>query len=116
LLRRIGALLPYAADDPQAQGRHWAFLHGLRQPGWSPGQNLQIEYRRAGGRAADTRRYAAELAALVPEVILASGSAAIAPLLQETRNVPIVFVLVPDPCARAISTACRGRAATPLAS
>jgi putative ABC transport system substrate-binding protein len=96
-VRRIGALLPYAADDPQVQARIGAFLKGLQQLGWTPGQNIQIDYRWSGGRAADTRRYAAELATLAPEVILASGSGALAPLLQETRNVPIVFALVPDP-------------------
>jgi len=96
-VRRIGALMPYAADDPQAQARNGAFLQGLQQLSWSLGQNLQIEYRWSGGRPADTRRYAAELAALAPEVILTPGSAVLAPMLQETRKVPIVFAIVPDP-------------------
>jgi putative ABC transport system substrate-binding protein len=95
--RRIGVLMPLAADDPVAQGRNAAFLQGLQQLGWTVGQNIQIEYRWSGGNDDVTRRYAAELAALEPEVILASGSAATGPLLQVTRLVPIVFAIVPDP-------------------
>src|SRR5262245_16118411 len=90
-VRRIGVLMPYAADDHLAQARNGTFLQGLQQLGWSLGRNIQIEYRWSSGGAADTRRHAAELATLAPDVILASGSVATAPLLQETRNVPIVF-------------------------
>ena len=96
-VRRIGVLMPLAADDPVAQGRNAAFLQGLQQLGWTVGQNIQIEYRWSGGNDEVTRRYAAELAALEPEVILASGSAATGPLLQVTRSLPIVFAIVPDP-------------------
>jgi ABC-type uncharacterized transport system substrate-binding protein len=96
-MRRIGALMPLAADDAIAQARNAAFLQGLQQSGWTVGQNIQIEYRWSGGNDELTRRYAAELAALAPEVILASGSAAVGPLLQATRTVPIVFAIVPDP-------------------
>src|SRR5215469_18053158 len=88
-VRRIGVLMPLAADDPVAQGRNAAFLQGLQLLGWTVGQNIQIEYRWSGGTDEVTRRYAAELAALEPEVILASGSAATGPLLQVTRSVPI---------------------------
>jgi len=96
-MRRIGVLMPLAADDSIAQARNAAFIQGLQQLGWTVGQNVQIEYRWSGGSDEVTRKYASELAALEPEVILASGSAAAGPLLQVTRLVPIVFAIVPDP-------------------
>jgi putative ABC transport system substrate-binding protein len=67
--------MPYAANDPQVQERNAAFLQGLRQLGWTVGQNLQIDYRWSGGNEDDTRKYAAELVALTPDVILGPGSA-----------------------------------------
>jgi putative tryptophan/tyrosine transport system substrate-binding protein len=85
-----------AADDPEAKARMAAFLHGLQQLGWSDGRDVQIVDRWAAG-ADDYRKYAAELAALAPDVILANGSVAVGPMLQATRAVPIVFVYVPDP-------------------
>jgi len=96
-MRRIGVLMPYAANDPQAQARNAAFLQGLQQSGWSVGNNVQIDYRWSGGSEDDTRKYAAELVALAPDVIFTSGSAAAEPLRRATRTVPIVFALVPDP-------------------
>ena len=96
-MRRIGVLMPYAANDPQAQARNAAFLQGLQQLSWTVGHNAEIEYRWSGGNIDDTRKYAAELVALAPDVIFASGTAAVAPLRQITRSIPIVFVLVPDP-------------------
>src|SRR5712671_6656157 len=96
-MRRVGALLPYAANDPQAQTRNAAFLQGLQQLGWTVGTNVQIDYRWAAGKEDDTRKYAAELVALAPDVIFASGSAAVGPLHRATRTVPIVFAIVPDP-------------------
>ena len=96
-MQRIGVLMPYAANDPQAQGRNAAFLHGLQQSGWTAGSNVQIEYRWSSGIEDDTRKYAAELVALAPDVIFTSGSAALEPLRRATRTVPIVFALVPDP-------------------
>jgi putative ABC transport system substrate-binding protein len=96
-MRRIGVLMPLAADDAAAQARNAAFLQGLQKLGWTVGQNVQIEYRWSGGNDELTRRYAAELATLAPEAILATGSASMAPLLQATRTVPIVFAIVPDP-------------------
>jgi putative ABC transport system substrate-binding protein len=89
--------MPYTANDPQAQNRNAAFLQGLQQLGWTIGQNVQIDYRWSEGNEDDTRKYAAELVALAPDVIFTSGSAAIGPLRRATRTVPIVFVLVPDP-------------------
>ena len=96
-LRRIGVLTANAADDPDAQARHAAFLQGLQQLGWAEGSNLRVDSRWAAGSVADTRRYARELAALTPDVILAQGSSAVGPLLEATRTVSIVFVIVPDP-------------------
>jgi putative ABC transport system substrate-binding protein len=96
-MRRVGALIPLSADDPQARTRNTAFLAGLQQLGWTVGHNVQIDYRWSAGNEDDTRKYAAELVALAPDVIFASGSAAVAPLRRATRTVPIVFAIVPDP-------------------
>ena len=86
-----------AADDPEGQVRNTAFAQALAQLGWTVGQNLRIENRWAAADAERIRRYAAELVALTPDVVLATGAAGVAPLLQATRTVPVVFVLVPDP-------------------
>ena len=96
-MRRIGALMSTAADDPEGQTRIAAFQQGLQQFGWTIGRNVRIDSRWPVGDSERTRRYAAELVALAPDVILATGSAAAAPLLQATRTVPVVFVIVPDP-------------------
>ena len=96
-MRRIGVLVNFAADDPLGQARHGAFLQGLQQAGWTIGRNVQVETRWGPGDADRLRTYAAELAALAPDVILATGNAGVAPMLQATRSVPIVFVIVPDP-------------------
>src|SRR5262245_17342294 len=93
-VRRIGVLTPFAANDAEGQARRTAFAQGLQQAGWIVGQNIRIEYR------ADTmRKYATELVALAPDVILASSSAAVAPLLEVTRTIPIVFAGIGDPVA-----------------
>ena len=96
-MRRIGALMSTAADDPEGQARIAAFQQGVQQFGWTIGRNVRIDSRWPVGDSERTRRYAAELVALAPDVILATGSAAAAPLLQATRTVPVVFVIVPDP-------------------
>jgi putative tryptophan/tyrosine transport system substrate-binding protein len=96
-IRRIGVLNNFAADDPLGQARNGVFLQGLQQAGWTIGRNVQIETRWAAGDADRLRTYAAELVALAPDVILVTGNAGAAPLLQATRTVPIVFVIVPDP-------------------
>ena len=96
-MRRVGALMPYAANDPQVQARNAAFLQRLQQLGWTVGTNVQIDYRWSAGNEDDTRKYAAELVALAPDVIFASGSAAVGPLRRATRTVPIVFAATPDP-------------------
>jgi putative ABC transport system substrate-binding protein len=97
--RRVGVLMGLAADDPEAQDRIAAFEQGLRQLGWTDGGNLQIDYRRGAGESDPTRKYAAELVALAPDVILASGGSVVGALLQATRTVPIVFTQTPDPVA-----------------
>src|SRR5262249_25405651 len=96
-MRRVGVLNTLAADDALAQARQGAFLQGLQQSGWTVGRNLQIDYRWGAGDADRGRRYAAELVALVPDVILAGGGSVVRPLLQVARNVPIVFVNAVDP-------------------
>jgi putative ABC transport system substrate-binding protein len=96
-MRRVGMLFGIAADDPNAQAEHAAFLQGLQQLGWTEGRNVRIDPRWAGGNAAALRKYAAELVALAPDVILSVGSASAGPLLEATRTVPIVFVIIPDP-------------------
>jgi putative tryptophan/tyrosine transport system substrate-binding protein len=96
--RRVGVLMGLAGDA-QAEDRIAAFVQGLQQLGWTDGRNLQIDYRRGAGGTDNTRRYAAELVALEPDVILASGGSVVGALLQATRTVPIVFTQTPDPVA-----------------
>ncbi len=96
-MRRIGVLAGQAANDSNGQARFAAFLQGLQELGWSVGRDVQIDIRWAGGNADDTRKYAAELVALAPDVILSSGTPAGTALLQTTRTVPIVFTSVADP-------------------
>jgi putative tryptophan/tyrosine transport system substrate-binding protein len=98
-VRRIGILLPVAADDAEFQTRVGAFLQGLQQLGWAIGRNVRIDTRWAGASAAEIRRHAAELIALAPDVILAHGVPTLGPLLQATRTVPIVFPTAADPVA-----------------
>jgi putative tryptophan/tyrosine transport system substrate-binding protein len=95
-MRRIGVLSIVAANDPEGQARLAAFLQGLHQLGWSEGHNLSIDARWATTDA-EILRHAAELAALAPDIILATATAAVAPLQRATRTVPIVFVNVIDP-------------------
>src|SRR5215468_11297875 len=96
-MRRIGVLTTFAKDDPEGVARHAAFLQALAQLGWTDGHNVQMEYRWGASDPDRTRKYAAELAALAPDVILANGNATLAPLLQATRTVSIVFASVADP-------------------
>jgi putative tryptophan/tyrosine transport system substrate-binding protein len=96
-VRRIGVLMGMTADDPESQARVGAFAQGLQQLGWTVGQNIRVDYRWGGSNADNMRKYAAELVALAPDVILAHSSAAVAPLLQATRTIPIVFTTVADP-------------------
>jgi putative ABC transport system substrate-binding protein len=96
-MRRIGVLTPFAADDTEGHGRLTAFAQGLQQLGWTVGQNIRTDYRWGDGKADTMRKYAVELVALAPDVILSDSSAATAPLLQATHTIPIVFGVVADP-------------------
>jgi len=95
-VRRIGVLITLAADDPEGQARVAAFRQGLQQLGWTGGHDVQIETRWATSNI-EARKHAAELVALAPDLILATGSPTVAALQQATRSVPIVFVNVADP-------------------
>ena len=98
-MRRIGVLMSVAAHDPLGQSRFAAFLQGLQEFSWAVGRNVRIDTRWSAGNADDIRKYAAELVALAPDVILASGGSVVGPLLQATRTVPVVFTQTPDPVA-----------------
>ena len=89
-----GGAIESAADT---QERNAAFAQTLQQLGWTNGDNVRIDYRYGLGNAANVRKYAAELVSLAPDVILASGASVLAPLLQATRTLPVVFVAVVDP-------------------
>ena len=95
-MRRIGVLMSGAADDPVGQAGAKAFQQSLQQMGWTDGRNVRIGYRWAAGTVENFRKYAAELVALAPDVILAVGGAT-GPVLQATRTVPIVFTVTSDP-------------------
>ena len=97
-VRRVGVLMHLAADDPEGQPRIIVFEQGMRELGWAVGRNLQIDYRWAAGDPDRFRKYAAELVALAPDVVLAaSGTPLVVALQQATATVPIVFVGVADP-------------------
>src|SRR5215510_15862172 len=96
-MRRIGVLMNFAADDPEGQARMAAFHQGLQEWGWTLGRNAQIDVRWSAVDAESSRRYAAEVVGLTPDVILASASAAMGALQQTTRTVPVVFVTIIDP-------------------
>jgi putative tryptophan/tyrosine transport system substrate-binding protein len=98
-MRRIGVLLPAAADDAEFQARVGAFLQALGQLGWTIDRNVRIDTRWATTNATEIRRHAAELVTLAPDVILAHGSPTVGPLLQATRTVPVVFPIAADPVA-----------------
>ena len=96
-VRRVGVLTNLAQTDSEGRARDEAFVHGLRQLGWTEGDNLRIDRRWTAGDAERARQYATELVALAPDVIVTTGSAGLIPLLQVTRTIPIVFTVVPDP-------------------
>jgi len=96
-MRRIGILTGIAGEDAQTKVRITAFLQELQKFGWTEGRNLRIDLRGGAGNIVDTRKYAKELVALAPDVILASGATPVALLLEATRTVPIVFTIVVDP-------------------
>jgi ABC-type uncharacterized transport system substrate-binding protein len=96
-MRRIGVLLPAAADDTHYQIWLGAFLKGLAESSWKIGKNVQIDVRWATASPDAVRKNAAELAALAPDVIFAPGASSVGPLLRATRTGPIVFAVVADP-------------------
>jgi putative ABC transport system substrate-binding protein len=96
-LRRVAILEPIAKDTPSAQARYAAFLEAFEQLGWTDGRNVQIVARWGGGNDVKTCKYADELVALAPDVILAGGGTVAELMLKATRTIPIIFVIVPDP-------------------
>jgi putative tryptophan/tyrosine transport system substrate-binding protein len=101
-LRWIGVLMPFAMNDPQYQARVGAFLRGLAALGWIDGRNVRIEYRASTGKTDELSKYATELVAAEPDVILATGVSTVGPLQQATHTLPIVFVVAPDPVGAGI--------------
>ena len=101
-VRRIGIILPASSDDPEYPVRIGAFLQEMQRLGWTIGRNIRIDTRWTRGDPEDARKYAAELVALNPDVILATGVSTVVPLLQLTRTVPIVFPAVSDPVAAGV--------------
>jgi putative tryptophan/tyrosine transport system substrate-binding protein len=98
-MRRIGVLMSTRAGDQEGEARRAAFLHGLQEFGWTIDRDVRIDIRWSAGNSGDIRKYSAELVALAPDVILASGGSVVGPLLQATRIVPVVFTQTPDPVA-----------------
>jgi putative ABC transport system substrate-binding protein len=96
-MRRIGVLMNRVANDPEGQARLKALVQGLQQLGWVEGRNVRMDVRWTAGVADRLHRYATELVALMPELILADGAVSVSALQGATRSVPIIFVAVPDP-------------------
>jgi putative tryptophan/tyrosine transport system substrate-binding protein len=94
-LRRIGVLMN--TDNAEQRANYATFLQALQQLGWTDGHNVRIDVRWAGGQASEIRKYATDVIALAPDVIVTFGTAGVVPLLQATRTVPIVFANVADP-------------------
>ena len=107
-MRRVGVLMNLAADDAEGQARLTALAQGLQELGWTDGRNLRIDYRWGAGDTDRHRKYAAELVALAPDVILASATQAVEALRQATRTVPIVFTNVIDPVGAGYVNSRRG--------
>src|SRR5262249_49432047 len=96
-VRRVGVLMPYAADEPDVQARLQAFHQGLQESGWIVGRTVQIDYRFGAGNGSQIRKFVDELIALKPDLIFATGGSTTGPLLEASRTIPIVFTNVPDP-------------------
>jgi putative ABC transport system substrate-binding protein len=96
-MRRIGVLMAYAQNDREYQSYLAAFREELQKLGWTEGRNVQVDYRWAALDPELMRRFARELIALQPDVILSSSSPTTASLLQETRSIPIIFANIADP-------------------
>jgi len=111
-VRRVGVLMPYAENDPITRAFVTAFAQALERFAWIDGKNIRIDYRFASGDPALFKTYAAELVGLSPEAILASSPPAVAALREQTRTIPIVFVLVVDPVGLGFAQSLAGLAAT----
>jgi putative tryptophan/tyrosine transport system substrate-binding protein len=96
-VRRVGVLMSLAEHDPEEELRYAAFVEELQKLGWTDGRNVRIDVRWDAGNASDALKFAAELIALAPDVILVSGGSSVAPVLQLTHTVPVVFTQTPDP-------------------
>ena len=96
-MRLVCILESISQETPGSKTRYAAFLEGLQQLGWTPGRNVRIEVRYAEGDEAALRKYAEELVALAPDVLVAAGGAPAEVALKVTRTIPIVFVIAPDP-------------------
>jgi ABC-type uncharacterized transport system substrate-binding protein len=96
-VRRVGVLMPFVAEDPEAQARLVAFVQGLQEQGWTVGRNVRLDIRWAAGEPELFRRYAAELVALAPDVILGAVTTSVRALLEATRTIPIMFAAATDP-------------------
>jgi putative ABC transport system substrate-binding protein len=96
-MRHVGVLLPAPTNDPEYKPWIDAFRHVLEDLGWIDGHNMQVDIRWATANPAEIHKYAAELAALRPDVILAPGTSVVRPLLQVTRTIPVVFPIIADP-------------------
>jgi putative ABC transport system substrate-binding protein len=96
-MRRIGIMTGVVGEESDFKARIAAFSQELQRLGWTEGRNLRIDFRAAAGNVADARKYATELVALAPDVILAAGGSTVAPLLEATHTIPIVFTLSVDP-------------------
>jgi putative ABC transport system substrate-binding protein len=101
-MRRIGALMAYAASDPEGQSRGAAFEQGLKGLGWADGHNLRIEYRWPGDDVDRIRTFAKELVGMAPDAILGGATPAVTALQRATRTIPIVFAGVTDPVGQGI--------------
>ena len=112
-LRRIGVLINFRSDDPEGQARIAAFRQTLQELGWIDGDNVRMDARWAGDDAELYRRYAEELVALAPDVILAGSSPSVAALQRATSSVPIVFAFVVDPVGQDLSPPWHAQGATP---
>ena len=111
-MRRIGVLMPYAENDPITRAFVTAFAQALERFAWIEGKNIRIYYRFASGDPALFKTYAAELVGLSPDAILASSPPAVTALREQTRTIPIVFVLVVDPVGLGFAQSLAGLAAT----
>ena len=96
-MRRVCILEAISQETPGSKTRYAAFLEGLQQLGWTPGRNVHIEVRYAEGDEVALRKYAAELIALAPDVLVAGGGTPAEAVMKLTRSIPIVFVIAPDP-------------------